>query len=70
MQGKTRSQKPKLELGLERSVNRKRLFRVIKVVEEMDVSIESCLNVEPVVNPSLEELGVHTQIEEKEEEVW
>ena len=37
MQGKTRSQKPKLKLGLEKNVLKQRLSRLSEVVEEMDV---------------------------------
>lgn len=66
MQGKTRSQKPKLALGLEKSVNRQRLSRVVKIVERVDVNIESCLNVEPLINPLVEVVEVHTQIEEED----
>jgi hypothetical protein len=66
MQGKTTSQKPKLALGLENSFNRRRLSRVGKEVEEVDVSIESCLNVEPVIIPLVEVVEVHTQIEKEQ----
>ena len=66
MQCKTRSQKPKLELGLKISVNRRKFSRVSKVVDEVNVSIESCLNVERIINPLLEELEVHTQIDEED----
>ena len=51
---------------MEGSVTERRLSRVNKFVEEVNVSIESCLNVEPIVNPLVEELGVHTQIEEED----
>ena len=42
------------------------MSRLSEVVEEVDVSIESCLNVEPMINPLVEELEVHTQIEEED----
>lgn len=51
---------------MEKNINRRRLSRVSKVVEEVDVSIESCLNVELVINPLMEELEVHNQIEEED----
>ena len=66
MQGKTRSQKPKLELGLEGGVTKRRLSRVSKIVEVVDVIIESCLNIEPVINSLLKELEMHNQIEEED----
>ena len=47
-------------------MTKRRLSRVSKVVEEVDVSIESYLNVEHVVNPLLKKLEVHTQIEEED----
>ena len=49
MQGKTRSQKPSLILRLDKVTPSKRLSRIIEVVEEVDIRIESCLNVEPSV---------------------
>ena len=47
-------------------MTKRRFSRVSKVVEEVNVSIESCLNVEPIVNPLLEKLEVHTLIEEED----
>ena len=66
MQCKTRSQKPKLELELEININRRKFSRVSRVVDEVNVSIKSCLNVKPIINPLLEKLEVHTQIEEED----
>ena len=56
MQGKTRSQKPNLILGLDKSTRRRRLFRISEVVKEVDVRLEVCLNVESSVSPLLETL--------------
>ena len=64
MQGKSRSQKPKLELGLEGVMTKKMLSRVSKVVEEVNININGCLNIQPVASPLVEELEVHPQIEE------
>ena len=66
MQGKTRSQKPKLALGLEIIVNRRMLSSISEVVGGVDVSIESCLNVESVINPLVGVSQVHIQIEEND----
>ena len=51
MQGKTRSQKPSLILGLNKSTHRRRLSRISEVVEEVDVRLESYLTVESSVSP-------------------
>ena len=66
MQENTRFEKSKLDLGLEGSVNERKLSRVSKVAKEMDVNIESCLNVEIVVSLLLTKLEVHTQIGEED----
>ena len=63
MQGKTRSQKPSLTFGLDKVTRRKRLSRISEVVEEVDVRLESYLNVEPIVSPLLETLRVEAQLE-------
>lgn len=62
MQGKTRSYKPKLHLELGPATRRKRLAKINEVVEEVEVRIEICLNVEPVVSPLVEHLEVETQL--------
>jgi hypothetical protein len=56
MQGKTRAHKPKLELGLDTVTRRKKLVKTTEVVEHVEVRLENCLNVEPIVNPLLETL--------------
>ena len=65
MQGKTRSQKPSLILGLDKVTRRRRLSRISEVVEEVEVRLESCLNVEPSVSPLLETLEVEAQLEKE-----
>ena len=65
MQGKTRSQKPSLIVGLEKSSRRRRLSRISEVVEEVDVRLESCLNVESSVSPLLETLELEAQLEKE-----
>ena len=64
MQGKTRSQKPNLILGLNKVTRRRKLSRISEVVE-VDVRLESCLNVEPNINPLLETLEVEVQLEKE-----
>ena len=49
MQRKIRSQKSNLILGSDKSTRRRRLFRISEVVKEVDVRLESCLNVESIV---------------------
>ena len=61
MQGKTRSQKPSLELGIDKITCRRILTRISKVLEDAEVRLESCLNVEPSVSPLLGTLTVDTQ---------
>ena len=51
----------KLELG--KSTHRKRLSKISEVVEEVDVRLESCLNVEPNVSSLSETLEVEAQLE-------
>ena len=65
MQGKTPSQKPNLILGLDNVTRRRRLSRINKVVKEVDVRLESCLNVEPNVSPLLKTLEVEAQLEKE-----
>ena len=65
MQGKTRSQKPRLILRLDKVTRRRRLSRISEVVEEVDVRLESCLNVEPSISPLLETLEVEAQLEKE-----
>ena len=63
MQGRTRSRKPKLELGLDESVIRRRISRASTVREEVNVSEYTYENVEPIVGLIVEELKSPTQIE-------
>ena len=42
------------------------MSKVNKILKEVNVTIESCLYVQPVSNILLEKLGVHTQIEEED----
>ena len=65
MQGKTRSQKPSLIIGLEKSTRKRRLSRISEVVEEVNVRLESCLNVKSSVSPLLETLELESQLEKK-----
>jgi len=51
MQGKTQSYKPKLDLGLGIVTCRKILVKTSEVVEDVDIILENCLNVEPIVSP-------------------
>jgi hypothetical protein len=46
MRDKTRAHKPNLELGLETITHRKNLININKVVEEVEIKLESCLNVD------------------------
>jgi hypothetical protein len=61
MQGKTRSQKPSLVLGLEKSTRKRRSSRISEVVGEINVRLESCLNIQPIFSLLVEPLGVDTQ---------
>ena len=61
IKGKTQSQKPSLIVGLEKSTRRRRLSRISEDVEEVDVRLESCLNVESSINPLLKTLGLEAQ---------
>ena len=65
MQGKTRSHKPELELGLEKITCRKRLVKISEVVEKVEVRIKSCLNVGFIASLFLESLEVDIQLEEE-----
>jgi hypothetical protein len=53
MQGKTRSHKPKLDLGLDIVTSRKKLIKTIEVVEDVNIRLESCQNVKPIASPLL-----------------
>ena len=66
MQGKTRSLKPSLVLGLDKVTRRKRLSMINEVVEEVDVKLESWMNVKPSVSLLLGELGLKAQLEKEE----
>jgi hypothetical protein len=50
MQGKTQSYKLKLALGLDIVTHRKKLVKTSKVMEDMNVRLKSCLNVEPLLS--------------------
>ena len=63
MQGNTRSQKPSLILGINKVTRRRKLSRISKVVEEVDIRLESCLNVKPSVSSLSETLEVEAQLE-------
>ena len=63
MQGKTWAHKPYLELRLGKFKLRNKLAKIDEVVEEVGVRIESCLNVESIVSPFVENLEVDTQFE-------
>ena len=65
MQDKTRSQKPSLELGLDKITCRSRLARINEIVEDIEVRLKSCLNVETSVSPLLGTLGVEAQHEKE-----
>ena len=65
MQDKTRSQKPSLELGLDKITRRSRLARINEIVEDIEVRLKSCLNVETSVSPLLGTLGVEAQLEKE-----
>ena len=65
MQGKTRSQKPSLTLGINKVTRRKSLLRINEVVEEVEVRLESCLNVEPNVSPLLYTLEVEAKLKKE-----
>jgi hypothetical protein len=53
MQGKTRVYKPELELGIEKVTRWKKLAKINGIVEKVEVRLECCLNVEPIVSPLL-----------------
>ena len=61
MQGNTRSQKPKLALGLKNNITKGKLFNIEEVVDGVDVSIEGSLTVEPL----MEVLPITVQLEEE-----
>ena len=65
MQGKTRSQKPSLILGLDKVTRRRRLSKISEVVKNIEARLESCLNVEPSVSPLSETLEVGAQLEKE-----
>ena len=53
MQGKTRSHKPTLTLRLDKVIRRRKLAKINEVLEEIDIKLESCLNVKSSVSPLL-----------------
>lgn len=61
MQGKTRSHKSGLELGLKKSSRKKNISKIREVLE-VEIRLESCMNVETSVSPVKEDLEVDTQI--------
>ena len=65
MQSKTRSQKPSLELGLDKVTCRRRLSRISEVVKNVELRLASCLNVEPSVSRLLETLEVESHLEKE-----
>ena len=65
MQGKTRAHKPNLKLGLDKVTRRKKLGKISEIVEDVEVRLESCLNVEPSVSSLLGTLEEDTQIEKE-----
>ena len=65
MRGKTRAHKPELELGLDKVTCRKRLTIISEIVEEIEVRLESCLNVEPIVSLLLGTLERDAQLDEE-----
>lgn len=58
MQGKTRAHKPNLELILDTVTCRQKLVKINEVVKNVEVRLESCLNVKPIVSPLLRILEV------------
>ena len=65
MLGETRSQKPGLELGIEGSTRKKKVLKVSEVVEEVEVRVESWVNVKSSSRPLIEEVEVETRLEEE-----
>ena len=65
MQGKTRAQKPKLELEIETFTRKKKLVKINEVVKDVKVELVNCINVEPIVSPLLETLDVEARLEEE-----
>ena len=63
MQGKTRSKKPSLVVGLEKSTRKRRSSRISETLGENDVRIESCLNVEPSTRSFFDTLESEAQLE-------
>ena len=64
MLGETRSQKPGLELGIEGSTRKKKVLKVSEVVEEVEVRVESWVNVKSS-SRLLIEVEVETRLEEE-----
>ena len=64
MQNKTRAQKPKLELGIDTFTRMMKLVKINEVVNDVEVGVENCLNVEPIFSPLLDTLDVEAQLEE------
>ena len=52
-------------LGLDKSTRRIKLYRISEVVEEVDVRLDCCLNVEPSVSPLLDTLEVEAQLDKE-----
>ena len=65
MQGKTRSQKPSLIIGLEKSTRKRRSSRISEELKEVDIIVESCLNVEPSISALLDTLESEAQLEKE-----
>jgi hypothetical protein len=53
MQGKTRAQKPKLELELDTVTHRNKLVKTSEIVDDVEIRLENCLNVKSIINPLL-----------------
>ncbi len=54
-----------INIRIEKNVTKQRLSSISEVVEGVDVSIESSLNVEPFINPLIKISPIHAQIEEE-----
>ena len=65
MQGKTRSQKPSLIIELEKSTRKRRSSRISEELKEVDIIVESCLNVEPSISALLDTLESEAQLEKE-----
>ena len=65
MRGKTRFQKPRLIIGPEKTTRKRRSSRISDRLEQDDVKIKSCLNVEPRTRSFLDTLELGAQLEEE-----